>query len=192
MSVSRFSRQSVQAGFPKQQNIWDGITQPAAMDALSSVLPSGVNSVTFNNLPQTYTNLQVAGSMIGSAGGSLLVAVFNNDTGNNYSWHEVQSTGSGTAAYSSTGIAYARFYGRNVGTSTTYPTSFILDILDYTNTNKNKTTRCLSGMDANGSGEVCLDSAMWASTSAITSVTIKTHDGANFAAGTYISLYGIR
>ena len=161
-------------------------------ESIATANPSGVSTTTFSSIAGTYTHLQVRLSMIGSSGGSILVAVFNSDTGNNYTWHSLNGSGSVASAFSGTSNPYARLFGRNVGTSATNPTVIVADILDYANTNKYKVTRALGGMDANGSGEVSLDSSAWLNTNAITSVTIKTHDGTNFASGTKIALYGIK
>ena len=160
-------------------------------ESIATSNPSGVNTITFSSIPSTYTHLQVRMSMIGASGGSLIVANFNSDTGANYTWHEVQGNGSAVAGYNGTGNSYSRWFGRNVGTSSTAPTAIVADILDYAKTNKYKTVRDLAGMDANGSGEVCLSSSLWLNTAAINSITIKTHDGVNFASGTRIALYGV-
>ena len=66
----------------------------------------------------------------------------------------------------------------------------IIDILDYANTNKNKTIRSISGIDNNGSGDVSLTSNLWMNTAAITSFEIGGF-GVNLAAGSRIDLYGI-
>ena len=68
----------------------------------------------------------------------------------------------------------------------------VCDILDYTNTNKYKTVRALSGHDQNGSGVIQLRSGFWRSTSAITSITISNDQIANIAEYTRFSLYGIK
>lgn len=162
-----------------------------AYESIATSNPSGVSTITFSSIPATYTHLQVRMSMIGASGGSLIVANFNSDTGANYTWHELQGQGTTASAYSGTGNTYSRWFGRNVGTSSTAPTAIIADILDYANTNKYKTVRDLAGMDANGSGEVSLTSSLWLNTAAISSITVKTHDGVNFASGTKIALYGV-
>jgi hypothetical protein len=161
-------------------------------ESIATSNPSGVNSITFSSIASTYKHLQIRVSMIGASGGSLIVGNFNSDTGANYTWHELNGAGSAAAAYSGTGVAYSRWFGRNVGTSSTAPTAMVVDILDYTNTNKYKTVRSLSGMDANGSGEVSLTSSLWINTAAINSITVKTHDAVNFASGTKIALYGVK
>ncbi len=162
-----------------------------AFDSIATSNPSGVSTITFSSIPSTYKHLQVRMSMIGASGGSLIVANFNSDTGANYTWHSLQGQGSSATGYNGTGNTYSRWFGRDVGTSSTAPTVLVADILDYTNTNKNTTVRVLSGMDANGSGEVGLSSSLWLNTSAINSITIKTHDSVNFASGTKIALYGV-
>lgn len=66
-----------------------------------------------------------------------------------------------------------------------------MDVLDYKNTNKYKTSRFLSGYDANGSGVIMLNSELWMSTAAITSITID-NTGSNFAQYSSFALYGVR
>jgi len=81
---------------------------------------------------------------------------------------------------------------RSGSSNTTTYGVMILDIIDYTSTSKYKTLRMVSGGDVNGTGGVVsLDSALWLSTSAITSLTIKA-DYTAFASGTTFALYGIK
>ncbi len=162
-----------------------------AFDSIATSNPSGVSTITFSSIPSTYKHLQVRMSMVGASGGSLIVANFNSDTGANYTWHSLQGQGTTASSYNGTGNSYSRWFGRDVGTSSTAPTVLVADILDYTNTNKNTTVRVLSGMDANGSGELGISSSLWLNTAAITSITVKTHDAVNFASGTIIALYGV-
>jgi hypothetical protein len=75
--------------------------------------------------------------------------------------------------------------------------SLIMDILDYANTNKYKTTRGIIGFDTNGTvagygGRVGLISGNWRSTSAITSITFTVDNAANYSANSKFSLYGIK
>ena len=67
-----------------------------------------------------------------------------------------------------------------------------MDILDYTNTNKNKTVRVLQGFDENGSGVVAFNSFLYSTnTNAITSLTL-TSSGTSFAQYSSFALYGIK
>jgi hypothetical protein len=187
MSVSRLSRQSIQAGFPKQQSVWDGITQPAAMDALSSVvLTASQNNINFNNIPQTYTHLQIRAVGTNASGESAARVIFNSDTGTNYSVHFMYGNGSTVNASALTGQSntYAGDFTTSIG-------SFVLDILDYTNTNKYKSIKSLGGYDNNGSGSMYLVSGLWLSTAAITSITLQGGNG-NFTQYSTFSLYGIK
>jgi hypothetical protein len=114
---------------------------------------------------------------------------FNSDSGSSYSYHTVYGDGATAAAdYSSTTYGVAGIQG---GTANICAAS-VLDILDYSNTNKFKTTRVLDGVDVNGAGGyVELSSSTWRSTSAITSIEIFL-SGASFATGSTFSIYGIK
>jgi len=68
--------------------------------------------------------------------------------------------------------------------------AFIIDWLDYTNTNKYKTCRVLGGNDQNGSGLVQLSSGLIQTTGAITSFFVDTEG--SFTTTTTVQLYGIQ
>jgi hypothetical protein len=68
----------------------------------------------------------------------------------------------------------------------------VIDILDFADTNKNKTIRSLAGYDNNGSGELALFSVLQTSTTALTSFDVYSINGASFIAGTSFALYGIK
>ena len=65
-----------------------------------------------------------------------------------------------------------------------------MDILDYSNTNKNKTLRQLAGTDNNGNGVVGLSSGLWQSTAAVASIDITAIG--SFSQYTSFALYGIK
>lgn len=158
--------------------------------ATTLVGAGGVSSVTFSNIPQNYKHLQIrcltqAGS--GNTTDSLRMQ-FNGDTGANYAYHALYGTGSAAASTGNTGNSWAK--AGQLALSTTIFSSLVIDILDYANTNKNKTVRSLSGVDFNGSGVVALESNVWLNTAAITSITIPY--AVNFAQNSRFSLYGIK
>jgi hypothetical protein len=68
--------------------------------------------------------------------------------------------------------------------------AFVLDILDYADTNKYKTIRCLSGDDRNGSGDIVFTSGNWRNTAAINYIRIYIAS-INFVTGTQFALYGV-
>jgi hypothetical protein len=151
-----------------------------AYDALSTVtVPSGgVASITFAGIPTGYKHLQIR--MSNTVGATIR---FNGDTtGSNYRYHVLLGNGSSAASGTDPNNAYSPADGTN-GT-----TAEILDILDYSNTSKNKTLRSLGGFDANGSGVVWLTSNLWMSTAAINSIVIT----ATIPQNARFTLYGVR
>ena len=202
MAVSRLSRQSVQTGFPKQQTIWDQSTQYAAMDALASVTvtnPSGVSTITFSSIPQTYTHLQLRCNEVFTSGGYSTQLRFNSDTGSNYSFHALYTAGTTPSATAGATQTLIYINGWWQGHSTVYPYSSITDILDYTNTNKYKVTRTLGGFDVNGTNsEISISSGLWykagsgVTSDAVTTITLTINSSQNFAINSSYTLYGIK
>jgi hypothetical protein len=151
-------------------------------------------TITFSSIPSTYKHLQIRaiGRMAAAATLDSLWAQFNSDTtSSNYYAHGIYATGSGTpgayadsGAFAQIGILSANSAGANMFGA------FVMDILDYSNTNKYKTTRTLSGADLNGDGQLRFVSGLWKNTAAISSIVI---DGnSNFAQYSSFALYGIK
>jgi len=166
--------------------VWNPWSPDGAFDALATVTLTSAASVTFAGIPNTYKHLQIRGL---SNVTSWIQLQLNGTTGNNYSYHEIRGNGaSASASGGGTGDALMA-----LGAGSTYPTAFITDILDYTNTNKLKTVRTLYGSDQNGSGNVGLTSNLYiTNTNAITSITLYAYSLGNLPVGTTISLYGVK
>jgi hypothetical protein len=159
----------------------------------TTILTGSPAQISITNIPATYTHLQVRvfgrSADTGTAARQIYVN-FNGDGSSNYSGHYFIGDGSNP----SSGSALSTMYGA-VGTlpasgsnSAIYGVS-IIDILDYTNTNKNKTLKGLSGVDLNGAGMIGLNSGSWRNTAALTSIQLITEG--NFAVGSRIDLYGL-
>jgi hypothetical protein len=197
VAISRASDSSIQGGLPKFNDIWDGRSAVGGMDALGVVLlASETADITFNNIPQTYTHLQVryfTKSVYSSGTTDSMYFRANGDSSGAYSAHFLRGNGSA----GSSGDAGVSTYGwtgnqANSGTGmTSIYGSGTLDILDYSNTNKYKTFKFFGGYDANGSGVVILSSSNWRSTTGITSLTFGFTNG-NHAVGSTMALYGIK
>jgi hypothetical protein len=160
--------------------------------ATTTVGAGGVSTLTFSSIPQTYTHLQIRASIF--QGASIAYFAYVTPGAIAASQHRLSCQGSGVASTAYASGAYdAPFLtlGQYITLDGTYPTVSICDILDYTNTNKNKTIKILSGIEKNGSGEVGMGSAVSLSTAAISSLTIGTYGG---TIGQYSSfaLYGIK
>ena len=157
----------------------------------ATVTSGGTADITFSSIPQTYTHLQIRMIAQGTSGGGIFT-IFNSDTATNYSYHSL--TGDGATATSNSGTTAANMLiVRNGGIQTAANTfsAGVIDILDYANTNKYKTLRTLNGGDANGSGNIQLESGNWRNTVAVTSITL-THNGSGFAQYSSFALYGIK
>ncbi len=157
-------------------------------DALSTVtVPSGgLSSITFAGIPQTgYSHLQlrITGTATTNADG---LVYFNSDTTNaNYRRHYLQ--GNGSSAGSGTDASLPAFDTANLTTGQ-YGV-WIVDILDYTNTNKNTTVRTAFGYDANGSGYVGITSILWSNTAAINALSIQSRTWNQYSS---FALYGVK
>ena len=197
MAINRFSDSSVQEGFPKYTSLWDGRSAVGSMDSLGVVLlATSTADITFNNIPQTYSHLQVryfTKSVYTTGTTDSMYFRANSDSTYAYSAHFLRGNGSA----GSSGDAGVSTYGwtgnqANSGTGmTSIYGSGTLDILDYSNTNKYKTFRFFGGYDGNGSGVVILSSSNWRNTNGITSLTFGFTNG-NHAAGSTMALYGIK
>ena len=179
MAFSRLSTSRIGNGLPKYPNAWDQTTvwRPAPTGAYESIATTtvgagGVSSITFSGIPSGYTHLQLRTFSATSNPGDPVVQ-FNGDTGTNYSSHLMYGPGGGVGAYSPGGSATSMLWliGNNPSVANAYGVA-ILDIFDYTNSNKYKTSRALFAYDNNGTGQVNFASGLWMSTSPITSITI--------------------
>lgn len=160
--------------------------------ATTTVGSGGASSITFSAIPATYTHLQIRGIGRNSSTNDSIRFRLNSDTAANYTRHLLYGTGASAVAAAGTGATSLGI--ANFPTSSTTASVFgaaVIDILDYTNTNKYKTTRTIAGFDANGSGNIFLYSGLWLSTSAITSITLL-WDANNFAEYSTVALYGIK
>ncbi len=166
--------------------------------ATSTVGAGGVSSVTFSSIPQTYKHLQIRALVkdnrsATSSDNNFLR--FNNDSGNNYNAHQLIGDGSSASSGvlgTDSAMIYGTVPGASIGASIFNAT--IVDILDYTSTNKYKVIRSLNGYDSNGGGTIRLTSGLWMSTSAVTQIDLLTNIGATSTIQQYSSfaLYGIK
>ena len=168
-----------------------------AYDALATVTvgSGGVASVSFVGIPSGYKHLQLRFLGRDNRASTLdtILMRFNSDTGSNYRIHYLAGDGSSASAggFAGTGIEVYRITGSSA-TASIFGAG-VVDILDYTSTTKNKTTRSLAGADLNGSGEVVFGSGLWYATpAAITSVTLTPTNGSLFSEYSSFALYGAK
>ena len=178
---------------------------PDNFESLSTVIvgSGGASSITFSSIPSTYAHLQIRGiarANRSTYGADTIRATFNSDSAANYASHRLLGDGSSAYSNASTSQNYIQFgdsVGTNNGPGAGNVGVSVLDILDYSDTNKFKTIRLLAGVDVNGTvagfgGVVGLTSGLWRSTSAVTSITLVVETGINFLQYSKFALYGIR
>jgi len=145
----------------------------------------GASTASFTSIPATYQHLQIRILAKTGDAGAYGSASMTINGGAGEQRHELYGTGAatGSGANASSFLAY-------VGGTAQFGVA-IVDILDYADANKAKTTRGLGGTDNNGSGIVALTSGLETTTTAISSLTFTANSG-NFAEYSSFALYGIK
>jgi hypothetical protein len=173
---------------------------PAPLSSYESIATvtvgsGGQSSIEFTSIPSTFAHLQIRAISRDARAATLnsLVMQVNGDTSATYSYHTIIASDSpldsdGTGGQTSTD------YLVNTGANATGGifAASILDILDYANTNKNKTIRMFGGVDLNTNGRLNFTSAGWFNTNAITSLKFFSSSNPNFVQYTQFALYGIK
>ena len=154
----------------------------------SQTLGSAAASVTFSSIPQGYTDLVVVASLQTTAVTDRVIAQFNNDTGNNYSWTRILGNGSSATSnrYSNQNGTEIADYAPNSGSNFL---ASIINIQNYSNSTTYKTNL----VRYNNADYVTVAVAgLWRNTNPITSITlVPTSGGSNFKIGSTFTLYGI-
>ena len=162
------------------------------------VLSSSQATVTFSSIPGTYKHLQIRFIARDTSTGpdfDYATIQYNGNTStSSYTYHTLSGNGaSASTSGNGTGVIGYNLGGYIVSGNVT-ASRFgvgIIDILDYANTNKYKTTRVLSGWDSNGDGDVGLISGLFLSTSAISSIVIGSQVG-DLSQYSSFALYGVK
>jgi hypothetical protein len=178
--------------YPRVTNSYESISTV-------TVGSGGSSSISFSSIPSTYKHLQIryiARDNAGTAGADDMFISFNSGASATYSWHRLTGDGSSAGAGAGTSASVisvsAAAISRGGNASGVFSTG-VIDVLDYSLTTKNKTTRALYGYDANGSGTVALGSGLWyGSTNAITDITFTIESARSFVQYSQFALYGIK
>ena len=165
--------------------------------ATATVDSGGSASITFSNIPQNFKHLQLRGiASTNQASPQDIYATLNSDSGSNYSYHQLIGNGGATYAGATTSTNHILVAG-NGSAITGYYSSFVMDLLNYSSSSKNKTARSLLGFDTNYTGganwnkmTVGMASSLWMSTSPVNSLTITLGSG-DFAQYSQLELYGV-
>jgi hypothetical protein len=159
----------------------------SAYTALANVtLGSSASTVTFSSISQAFRDLIIVMSPMAVVNGGQPFLRINSDSGANYSSVYAEGDGSSTnsgGSVSPNSIYLTRTYYL---VSDTKRSSMVINLLDYSVTNKHKTVLFRGNQVDSGVG---MGVGRWASTSAITSIEI-TGNG-TFASGSTFALYGV-
>ena len=160
--------------------------------ATVTVGSGGSSTIDFTSIPSTYAHLQIRCITRNTSTSDTFRLRFNSDSGNNYTRHFLYGDGSSAlaAAGTSTSSGALGIISTSNDTASIF-SGFVIDILDYTNTNKYTTFRSIGGFDGNGSGKIGLFSSVWMNTNAVTSISIFS-DSNNQAQYSHFALYGIK
>jgi hypothetical protein len=159
----------------------------------SNVLGTAVTSVSFSSIPATYRDLILVMEIDLTStfdGFRTLSLRFNGDTGSNYNRVLMEGNGSSAISGSATNSTSLALAGNNSRTDDATNPTFIIQLMDYSATDKHKTILSRKNQAAR---TTVAQASRWASTSAINEITVDVTqpDPTNFAVGSTFYLYGI-
>ena len=167
------------------------------MIPLSTVaVTSNTATVTFNDITDAYEHLQVRILVRDNravSNGNPFSMTINSDSGSNYASHSLSGNGTSASAVGYSSVATINTpYSTSADDAASIFSTFIIDILDYSNTNKYTTVRGLNGFDRNGSGIVTFYSGLWMNTAKVSSLSFFPNGSADIVANSHFALYGIK
>lgn len=151
----------------------------------TETLPSANNSITFSNIPGSYTDLVIVGHQTAATNCEIGIR-FNGDSGSNYDQNFVSGVSPFSVIKGSHGTNNQIYLIWTQGTLPASWTGTIINIFNYANTTTYKTMLSRLG----GKNESNNNSGTWKSTAPITSVTV--FGSSNFSTGSTWTLYGIK
>ena len=182
-----------------------------SFESIATITGNTSNTVTFTSIPQTFTHLQLRVTARCALGGysfsgyTFRLGSSNSiDSGNNYSYHRFYTSGNnsfgtdGAANYGSLGDV---FFTANDAIANNFAVS-IIDIWDYTNTSKYKTTKHSTAFDNNATGNtgwnnasvggISYGSGNWRSFNAVNTLQLIVGGVATNNTNNVYALYGIK
>jgi hypothetical protein len=145
-------------------------------------------NVTFSSISPAYTDLILVCSYSRSGGGNNIGLRLNGDTGSNYSETYIEGDGSTAVSGRNSNDSNMRVAFVGAGTTTSQST-LILHFMNYSNSTTYKTVLSRYNETTSNVGSAV---GLWRSTSAINSIEIGRSATVNWAAGSVLTLYGIK
>jgi hypothetical protein len=199
MAIRRLSKASITSG-AKSSKMWDQETSLGYYESIATatVTGTGNTNIIFSNIPQNYTHLQLrcsVRSLAAQSGDNFTIYGFDGTGGNSNSATHILY-GNGASAFSAQAVGQYNPAITQLPAASNNANNFgvcIVDILDYTSTNKYKVVRAIGGYDDNGSGYISISSVLPFGFGTSTKLSnLRFYTVGQFAIGSTISLYGIR
>lgn len=203
MAITKFSTSTLRSDVSKFSSFFAGNDWAFELLQTVSVGSSGASSITFSNIPQNYRHLMIVMSARLNEAVTVndLLMRFNGDTGTNYTGlHQLRGDGSSASSGYFFGPSASGLYpfpppGTSMSTSNFGVA--VIDLFDYSSTNKRKTMKSNSAIEnsANSLGWVFTRSGAWMNSSAIQSVSLSVLNpgaGSLMVQHTVCSLYGVK
>lgn len=156
---------------------------------IEEVAPTGVATVTFASIPQTYRHLEVRGSLVLSGTQGVRLR-FNGDTAANYDIQLMRGAGAAASAVEALAQTYLEIAAGTSGRVS----PLLLSIPGYRDGTVERAVTNVGGLKtgtASGNLRMDLGVGWWRGTAAVSSLTLIVAGASTFAAGTRIGLYGI-
>jgi hypothetical protein len=192
-TATTFTAKAINAIGTSESTASAAVTSANAYASIATTTSSsgGFNAF-FGNIPQHYKHLQIriTGRAASSSTTPPVYFNMNSDSGANYTYHVL--IGNGSTVTSGNAANAGTIEGQAIPHSTATANMFgvyTIDILDYSDNLKFKTTRQFGGYEFNGSGSIHINSGVWRSNAPISSIFVQTYAG--FGPNSHIALYGI-
>jgi len=167
-----------------------------AYDLLETqILTSSASSVTFtglDTLASGYQHLQIRSVVRFTSNGNVgtMKITMNADTGSNYAYHSLQGFGTSVTSFATSNSADIQsVYVSGSAEASNIFSAQVIDLLDFSSSNKNTTLRALSGYAGGNDRVISLSSGLYNSTNAMTSIKLE-RSGDTWVTGSRFSLYG--
>lgn len=155
---------------------------------LATITLTGSDSeVVFSNIPATFKDLVLVSEMKTASSTASAYLRLNGAT-SGYSTVLMRGNGSDTVASTAGGVTDRLFAAYSTEPTTSTATNSIVHIMDYAATDKHKTILQRSNNSADATEAIA---GRYASTSAITSVSVGMDSSLSFAAGSTFNLFGV-
>ncbi len=168
---------------------------PESFESIATAYPGNNQSVTFSSIPQTFAHLQLRCSVRGNDAGTIdtwFLRLNGLAPSAGYRGHFLRGVSTSISAFTTADNYMNLGNPGGQGNDFNVLGAFIVDILDYTNTNKYKTLRNIGGFETNSIGRTFLTSGfLTTTTNAITQIDLSGLSG-GFMDRTTIALYGIK